>query len=212
MWRRRSKLRLAPELIATSVPAFEAVQGGVALQARERHAAGGLRHRAGAVEDVLHGGADLVRRDGDDLVEALAADAEVLLPGLTHRNAVGEQAHAVEHHALAGRDGGFHGGSVVGLDADHLHVGPQELDVGGDAGREAAAAHGDEDGFDRLGVLLQDLHPHRALAGDDVRVVVGRHIGEAALGAELLGVLGRFVEVVAVGSRRRRRGPARPPP
>ena len=172
--------------------------GGIALQPGQRDPAGRLRHCAGAVEDVLHGGADLVRRDGDDLVEAVPADAEGFDAGLAHRHAVGEEADPVEHHALARRDGGLHGGGVVGLDADHLHVGPQELDVGGDAGREAAAADGHEDGLDGLRVLLQDLHPHRALAGDDVRVVVGRHIGEAAVRAEDLCMARRLVETVAV--------------
>ena len=177
--------------------AFEPALGGIALQPGQRHAAGGLRHRAGPVEDVLHGGADLVRRDGDDLVEAFPADAKGFDAGLAHRDAVGEEAHAIEHHALAGRDRGLHGGGVVGLDADDLHVGPQELDKSRDAGSETAAADGNEDRLDRPGVLLQDLHPDRALARDDVRIVIGRHIGEAALLAERLGMLGGLVEIVA---------------
>ena len=177
--------------------AREPALGRVALEPRERHRAGRLGHGAGAVEHVLHGGADLVRRHGDDLVEARAADPKGFDAGLAHRHAVGEKPHAVEHHAAARREGGLHGGGVVGLDADHLDVGPEELDEGGDAGREPAPAHGHEDRLDGLGVLLKDLHPHRALAGDDVRVVVGRHVGEAALGAKRLGMAGGLVEGVA---------------
>ena len=36
-----------------------------------------------------------------------------------------------------------------------------------------------------LGGLLHQLEPDRALAGDDVRVVVGRHERRAALGDDL---------------------------
>jgi hypothetical protein len=37
------------------------------------------------------------------------------------------------------------------LDADHLGLRPQALDVGRDAGDQAAAADGHEDGVDRAG-------------------------------------------------------------
>ena len=40
--------------------------------------------------------------DQDDLVDALARDAERLGADLAHGDAVGEQRHAVEHDALAG--------------------------------------------------------------------------------------------------------------
>ena len=51
--------------------------------------------------------------------------------------------------------------------------GHRALIVGGDPGDEAAAAL-DEDRVERLALLAHDLHPHRALAGDDVLVVEGR--------------------------------------
>ena len=154
---------------------------GILLQAGEADGAGRLGDGAGVVEDVLDRGADLVGIDGDDLVEQLAAQAEGLRAGLAHGHAVGEQADLIEHHALAGGDRRLHAGGVVRLDADHLHLGPQELDVGGDAGGEPAAADRHEDRLDRVRVLAQDLHADRALAGDHVGVVVRVDEGQALL-------------------------------
>ena len=59
--------------------------------------------------------------------------------------------------------------------------GRQVFDEGADAGRQAAAADRHEDRLDRIGMLAQDLHAHRALPGDHLGVVVGRHEGQAAL-------------------------------
>ena len=72
-----------------------------------------------------------------------------------------------------------HGVGVDRLHADDADLGPHRLDVGGHAGDQPAAADGDEDGVDRPLVLAQDLHRHRALAGDHVGVVEGVHEGQA---------------------------------
>jgi len=176
----------------------KAVLGGVALQPRQRHSAGRLGDGARLVEDVLHGRADLVGRDGDDLVEADAADAEGFRSGLAHRHAVREQPDAVQHDALVGCERRLHAGRIVGLDPDHLDVGPQELDESRHAGRKAAAPDRHEDGLERARMLLQDLGADRALAGDHIGIVVRVHEGEAARVAEVDCMAVGLVEIVAV--------------
>lgn len=70
------------------------------------------------------------------------------------------------------------------LHPDDPHIGPDRLDRHRDARRETAAADAHDDG-PHLGALFEDLQPHRALPGDDVRVVEG--VDEDRTG--LLGVL-----------------------
>ena len=170
----------------------------IGLEAREADRARRLGDGAGILEDVLHRRADLVGRDGDDFVEQFAAEPERLLAGLPHRDAVGEEPDLIEHDALARRDGAGHGGGVFRLDADHLDLGPQELGVDRDAGREPAAADRHEDRLDRLGMLAQDFHADRALAGDDIRVVIGMDEGQTLLGFELAGMAVGLVEALAM--------------
>ena len=64
------------------------------------------------------------------------------------------------------------------LHADDLDVRANRFHVGGDAGDQAAAADGDEDGVDGAGMLAQDFHADRALAGDHVRIVERVHEGQ----------------------------------
>ena len=64
-------------------------------------------------------------------------------------------------------------GGQVGLDAEHLHLGPAGLDRGRHAGAEPAAADRDQHHLD-VGQVLEDLEADGALAGDDVAMVVGR--------------------------------------
>ena len=55
------------------------------------------------------------------------------------------------------------------------------LDVGADAGDQAAATHRHEDRIDLTAGLLHDLHADGALAGDHVRIVERMHEGHVAL-------------------------------
>ena len=124
----------------------------VRLQAGERQRAGRLHDRARVVEDVLDRGADLVVVDADDLVHRRLHDREGVLADLLHRDAVGEQPDIVEPHAVSGRQRLRHRVGIDRLDADHLHVGPQRLDVGADAGDQSAAADRHEDRRRGLGL------------------------------------------------------------
>ena len=90
---------LAPLLTAISARARR-LPLDVLLQPGQAERAGRLGDGARVVEDVLDRGADLVCIDGDDLVQQLAAEAEGFGAGLTHRDAVGEQADLIQDHPL----------------------------------------------------------------------------------------------------------------
>ena len=171
---------------------------GPGLEARKRHRARGLGDGAAVVEDVLDGGADGVGVHQDDLVQQIPAQAEGLGPGAAHGHPVGEQADLVQGHDLAGVDGGLHRGGVDGFDADDAGLGAQEFEDGRDAGGQAAAADGDEDGLYGVGVLTGDLQPHRALASDDIGIVEGVDEGGAGPTLQMAGVGVGLVETVAV--------------
>ncbi|MCY1231417.1 hypothetical protein D9M72_438640 [compost metagenome] len=115
----------------------------------------------------------------------MPADLEVVRTDLRHRHAIGEQPDLPKHHALAGGHGGLQAIGVFRLDTDHLHVRTQVLHIGGDPRDQAAAAHRHEDGVQAAGVLAEDFHRHGTLPGDHVRVVIGRHEGQALLRRQL---------------------------
>ena len=172
--------------------------GDVFLCPGHRQGPGGLGDRTGVVEDIFDGGADLIGTDQDHLVHRLAGDAEGLLAHLTHGHAVGEDADLIQHHPFTGLERFVQAGGVFRFHADDLGLRPQGLHIGGNAGNQPAAADGDEDGVDATAVLAQDLHCHRALAGDHVRVVVGRDVGHAALGHQFARMLAGIVVGIAV--------------
>ena len=129
------------------------------------------------------------------------ADVEGVLADLRHRHAVGEQPDLAQHHPLAGGHGRLQAVRLVRLDADHLDLRTQVLDVGGDAGDQSATAHRDEDRIEAAGLLAENLHGHGALAGDGVRIVVGMDEGVALLVDQLQRVGQRLGEGVAVQHR-----------
>ncbi len=104
-----------------------------------------------------------------------AREAEGLFADQLDRGAVGEQAHFGQLDALAGTHRARHRVGIARLHADDAHLGTHRLDVGRDAGDQAAAADGDEHRVERALVLAQDLHADRALPGDHVRVVERMH-------------------------------------
>ncbi len=136
--------------------------------------------------------------DQHDLVDVLAAQAERLLAHLPDRDAVREDADAVEHHAFLGAHRIVHGSRVDGFDADDPDLRVQEFRVDGDAGDEPAATHGHEDRVDVAARLAQDFHRDGALPRDDVRVIEGMHEREIALAHDGLRVFVGAVVVVAV--------------
>ncbi|KAG0759979.1 hypothetical protein G6F22_019237 [Rhizopus arrhizus] len=144
------------------------VLGRVLLGAGNRHGACRFQYAAGVLKDVLDRRADRIRVHHDEVVDVLAGQLEGFSAHHLDGGAVREQAHVVQLHASAGAHATQHGVGVFGLHTDDLDLGPQLFDVGGHAGDQAAAADGDEDGVDRAWMLAQDLHAHRALAGDHI--------------------------------------------
>ena len=144
-------------------------------QAGHGQRAGRLHDRARVVEDVLDRGADLVVRDADDLVDRRLHDRERELADLADRDAVGEDADAIEHDAPSGRERLVHRVRLERLDADDADARPQRLDVAGDPGDQPAAADRHEDRRDVAELVPQDLVGDRALSGDHERIVERMH-------------------------------------
>ncbi len=142
--------------------------------------------------------ADLVRVDQQDLVDELAAETEGFFAHPLHRHAIGEDADAIERHALAGTHGFVHRGRVIRLHADDLHVRVKVFHVHGDAADEPATADGHENGVWRRAGLAKYLDGDGALARDHVRVVESVHEHEIALALQLHGVLIRGVVLIPV--------------
>ena len=150
---------------------LEAFVRKVLFGPRDGERARRLRDGARVLENVLDRRARLVGVHEHDLVNERFADPERLLTNHLDRHAVGEGVNLVEHDAVALRERAVHGVGARGLDADDLDVRAQPLDVGRDAGDEAAAADRDEDGVDWLRALPKDLEADRALPGDDERAL-----------------------------------------
>jgi hypothetical protein len=117
----------------------------------------------------------------DDLIHQFAAQPESLRADLLHRHAIGEQPDMVERDAPFGFYGAIHRIGIHRLHSDDPDLGAQLLDVSRHAGDQPAAADGNEDRVDRLGMLAQYLHRDGALSGDHVGVVVGMHEGQFVL-------------------------------
>ena len=129
------------------------------------------------------------------------ADLEVASADLRHRHPVGEQPDLAQHHPFAGGQRRLQAVGILRLDADHANIRTQVLDVGGDPGDQAAAADRHEDRVEAAAVLAEDLHRHRALSGDHVRIVVGWDEGHAFALGQLQGMGQRIGEGVAVQQR-----------
>ena len=142
---------LAPLRIAAS----RAFAGAGALdpgaQPGDRQRSGRLHDRPRVVEDVLDRRADLVvRRRGRSRRTVDCTIGKVRRADLLDRDAIGEDADAIEHDAAAHRQRLVHRVGLEGLDADHVDLRAQRLDVAGDAGDQAAAADRHEDRVDRV--------------------------------------------------------------
>ena len=129
----------------------------------------------------------------------MLGDLERQPPHLRHRDAVRKTVQAVQRqpHSTPGGQGGLQAGGAFGFDAEHPSPRAQILHIGANAGDQAAAAHRHEHRV-RTGMLVHDLHPHRALAGDDLRIVVWMHRDEALRLGQSLGLRRRLVVAVPV--------------
>ena len=65
-------------------------------------------------------------------------------------------------------------------------LGIAELNRGGDAADQSTSADRDQHSFN-VGEVFEDFEAHRALAGNDLFVIVGRHDRVAVLGGQFFG-------------------------
>jgi hypothetical protein len=161
--------------VATSVLFLQLVARGVGLGAGDRQRAGRFEHGARVLENILDRRADGVGIDQHHFIDVHLAEAKGFLADVLDRRAIGEQPDVLQSDALAGLQRTRHGIGVHGFDTDDPGLRSQALDVGGDAGNQAAAADAAENGMDRLRMLAQDLHADGPLPGDDIRIVEGMH-------------------------------------
>ena len=117
----------APDATATAAPRRAPPRARRALEPGERERAGGLEHRAGVLEGVLDGGADLVDAHGEAVVEVALAEGEGELARLLRRDAVGEEADVLAAHARPCRSDSVMASESSGSHADDAHRGPQLL-------------------------------------------------------------------------------------
>ncbi len=90
--------------------AANVVLGDVLLHARQGQRAGGFRHRPHIFEQILHGGADRVAVDGNDIVEILPADAEGFVADAFNRHPFGKEPNPGQIHRLSGIQRRFQAG------------------------------------------------------------------------------------------------------
>ena len=182
--------RLALDRLAVHLRALD-----IGLGAGHGQRAGRFQDAARVLEHVLDRRADRIGIDQDDLVDHQLRDAEGFFAHQAHRGAVREQADVVQGDAVAGLEAARHRVRIERLHADDLDVRADFFHIGADARDQAAAADGDENRMDRAGMLAQDFHANRALAGDHVRIVERVHEGHALFFFQQQGV------VVGVGVR-----------
>ncbi len=140
------------------------------------------------LEQVQDGARDRIVVNREDLVDPLACDGEGQLAGHARGQAIRDRVHALQAHAFALGQRAMHGIGSFGLDADDPNVGVRVSNGGGDPRHQPAAADADEHGVQLLDGLEQ-LEPDRALPGDDGRIIVRMHEGQATLGLQLAGAL-----------------------
>ncbi|MNN37943.1 hypothetical protein D3C81_1519130 [compost metagenome] len=152
-----------------------AFAGHVLLDASDRQRAGRLGDRTGIVIDVLDCRTQLIAADGHHLIDEMPAQFKTVRTDLGDRHAISEGAHLRQDDTLPRSHGGLQAIGVFRLDTDHLDLGAQVLHVRGDPCHQATAPDRHEDGIQRTRLLAEDLHAHRALPGDHVRIIVWRH-------------------------------------
>ena len=158
------------------------------LQAGDGERSSGLEDGPGVAEHILDRRTRGVGVDPQDLVDVALHESERLVTDPTHGGAVTEQSDVVKFDDLTRIDTSGHCVRVLGLDTDDPNAGPERLEVDGDARDQPSAPDGDEDGVDRSGVLTEQFHRNRALAGDHIGIVERMHELEAPLGHQTMGL------------------------
>ena len=162
---------------------------GVKDESGGRDCAARLGDRFRIRGEIFHCLVDFVFVDCDDVVDVSADVLEIDGADALRAEAVCDRAadpFGGELNDLSLPQAGSRVGSEFGFDTDDFHLGIRQLDGGGDAGDEASAADGSEDGFN-FRKFLENFETNGALSGNDVFVVVGRHDDVSMLGGEFFG-------------------------
>ena len=134
-----------------------------------------------AGDKILHGGADFGFADEDGAVDDLSADIKGDGAGLdTPGCGVGESLLAGYVDDLSGLQAGMHRGRRLGRAGYDLGGGAHRFQVGSHSRDETPAPDGDEHSVESVD-LLEEFDGDRALSADNMRVIVGRDVGEAVL-------------------------------
>ncbi len=150
------------------------------VRAGQRERSGGLDHHLHALGEEPQRLDELRVGHGDDLVHQPLDDGEGDFPGRLGLRAVGDGAGRLDAHDVPGAQRLLHIVAGLRLHADHLAARRQLFGREQAARQQAAAAQADEEVV-QPGHVFQQLHRGRALAGDDVGMVEGRHEHHAAL-------------------------------
>ena len=129
--------------------------------------------------------------------DRLLDDRKRPLADLAHRHTVGENADMIQLDAAARGERLIHRVGFERLDANHLHLGPDGLDVPGDPADEPAPAHGHEHRGDPILGVPQNFVADRALSRDHERVVEGMNKGHPVLCDQRVAVRLRVAIAVA---------------
>jgi hypothetical protein len=118
--------------------------------------------------------------DRDDLIDEGLHVRERDVTGAQREQTIGDARRGLERDGVPRGDRRRHPRRARGFDANDPHTFAHPFYGGADARDLTTAAHRHEDRF-RLRPLFEDLEPHRARAGDDPRMIEGRHDREVAL-------------------------------
>ena len=144
----------------------------VLQQRRHPGRPGRLDHLLGPLQAQQQTAGQALLRDRHHPPAVAGHDAERDVTRAADRDAVRHGPAGLHRHRVPGGQRARIGRDRLRLHADHGDLGVQGLDRHRDAGRQPAAAHRHHHGA-HLRALLDDLEAERALAGHDVRVVVG---------------------------------------
>ena len=166
-----SPLMFPPE-ITTATPVAPLTVEPPGQQRGDADRAPGLGRQLRPLIEEAGGLGDGVLVDQHHLVDQPRADLMAQLPGDRRLEGVGDRRPGHHRHRPALLQGIVHRRCQLRLDTDHPHMRPQLLHGSCDP-RDQPAAADRHDHHVQLGYLVDQLQPHRALAGDHHRVVVG---------------------------------------
>ncbi len=149
--------------------------------------AGGLDDLLAALHEQEHGLGDLEIVNGDDVVGIFLDERDGDIARRLDGDAVGNGGDGVGLDVAVRMERLRDRVRALSLHADDLHAGVDLLDARGHTGEQSAAAGWHDDDV-RRGQVAEDLEAERALAGNDLGVIVGMQERGVLLLADLAGL------------------------